>query len=89
MSIDFSGINSDKIDKLVVRIIVLRTTLRICFAVIGLGFPLMIGLPTFLVVQSFSTAAKIDRLDDQITAARGDYSRLTERVDRLERTGRP
>ena len=51
MSTDFSGTNSEKIDKLVVATIELRTTLRICFAIIGIGFPMMIGLLTFLVIQ--------------------------------------
>lgn len=62
MSTDFTGTNSEKIDKLVATIIELRTTLRICFTIIGIGFPLMVGLLTFLVVQSFSTASKVDRL---------------------------
>ncbi len=89
MSADFSGTNSEKIDKLVATTIELRTTLRICFAVIGVGFPLMVGLLAFLVVQSFSTSAKFDRLSDQIAATRSDYIRLAERIERLERPSRP
>ncbi len=50
MSTDFSGTNSDKIDKLVATTVELRTTIRICFAVLGIGFPLMVGLLSFLVV---------------------------------------
>ena len=89
MSTDFTGTNPEKIDKLVATVIELRTTIRICFAIIGIGFPLMIGLLTFLVVQSFSSSSKIDRLNDQISAVRGDYARLADRLDRLERGGRP
>lgn len=78
MASDFTGTNTEKIDKLVASIIELRTTLRICFGIIGVGFPLMIGLLTFLVVQSFSTAAKVDRLNDQIVT-------INERLSKLER----
>jgi hypothetical protein len=93
MASDFSGTNSEKIDKLVAAIIELRTTMRLCFAIIGIGFPLIIGLLTFLVVQSFSTSAKVDRLSDrmsdQISAMKSDYEKLSQRIDRLERPGRP
>ena len=89
MSSDFTGNNSERIDKLIVTVVELRTTVRICLAVIGIGFPMMVGLLTFLVLQSFGTAAKIDRLNDQITAVRGDYERLSARLERLERPVRP
>lgn len=99
MSSDFSGTNTEKIDKLVATTIELRTTLRICFAVVGIGFPLMVGLLVFLVVQSFSTAAKVDRLNetstkfdrltDQLATVRSEYVRLAERMDRLDRSARP
>ncbi len=85
MADDFSGTNSEKIDKLVQTVIELRTTLRLCFALIGFGFPLMVSLLAFLVLQSFSTAAKVDRINDQVSNARGDYERLNERVYKLER----
>ena len=89
MSTDFTGSHSDKIDKLVATIVALRPTVRICFAIIGIGFPLMVGLLTFLVAQSFSTSSKVDRLSDQIAATRKDDTRLAERLDCLERPGRP
>lgn len=89
MSIDSSGTSSDKIDKLIATTIELRTTLRICFAVVGVGLPLVIGLLTFLVTQSFSTSAKVDRLGDQMATIRNDYARLAERRERLERSPRP
>lgn len=86
-SADFTGTNSEKIDKLVATVIELRTTLRICFAIIGVGFPLMVGLLSFLVVQSIGTAARLDRLNDQVSIVRGENARLAERLDRLERAG--
>jgi tetrahydromethanopterin S-methyltransferase subunit G len=89
MSSDVTGTNSERIDKLIVTVVELRTTLRICLADIGIGFPMMVGLLTFLVVQSFGTTAKIDRLNDQIAAVRGDYARVSERLDRLERPAPP
>jgi hypothetical protein len=89
VSSDFTGTNTDKIDKLVANVIELRVTLRICLTVIGVGFPIMMGLLTFLVVQSFNNSAKVDRLTEQIAAVRSDYSRLADRLEKLERPSRP
>jgi len=75
MATDFAGTNTEKVDKVVGAVVELRTTVRLCLAAVGLGLPLIIGLLTFLVVQSFSTAAKVDRLAD--------------RLDRMERVGKP
>jgi hypothetical protein len=75
MAIDFAGTNSEKVDKVIGAVVELRTTIRLCLAAVGLGPPLIIGLLTFLVVQSFSTAAKVDRLSD--------------RLDRIEHVGKP
>jgi hypothetical protein len=66
MVTDFTGTNTEKVDKLIASIIELRTTVRLCLAAVGIGVPLMIGLLTFLVAQSFSTAAKVDRVGDRI-----------------------
>lgn len=66
MATDFAGTNTEKVDKLIGAVVELRTTVRLCLAAVGLGMPLMIGLLTFLVVQSFSTSAKVDRLGDRI-----------------------
>lgn len=66
MATDFAGTNTERIDKVVGAVIELRTTVRLCLAAVGVGLPLIIGLLTFLVAQSFSTAAKVDRLSDRI-----------------------
>lgn len=84
MATDFTGTNTEKIDKLVATIIELRTTIRICFGIIGVGFPFMIGLLTFLVVQSFSTASKVDRLNDRIATLEASFERMNERLRKLE-----
>lgn len=68
MASEFTGTNTEKIDKLVATIIELRTTLRICFAIISVGFPIIVGLLTFLVAQSLSTTSKVDRLNDQFAS---------------------
>ena len=89
MAENIGGTNSDKIDKLITPTIELRMTVRNCFALIGVGLPMIVGLLTFLVVQSFSTSAQVDRLNDQIATIRQDQARLAERQERLERTIRP
>lgn len=66
MATDFTGTNTEKIDKVVGAVVELRTTVRLCLAAVGLGMPLILGLLTFLVVQSFSTSAKVDRLSDRL-----------------------
>ena len=66
MATDFVGTNTEKVDKVVGAVIELRTTVRLCLAAVGLGMPLIIGLLTFLVVQSFSTATNVERLGDRI-----------------------
>lgn len=78
MATDITGSNSDKIDKLVATIVELRTIVRICFGIIGAGFPLMIGLLTFLVVQSFVPSARLDRMADR-------YDTLSARIEQIER----
>lgn len=75
MATDFTGTTTEKVDKVVGALVELRTTVRLCLGAVGLGLPLIIGLLTFLVAQSFSTAAKVDRLSD--------------RLDRIERPGKP
>lgn len=58
--------NQYEADKMVGSIVELRTTMQHCLAAIGIGVPLMIVLLSFLVVQSFSTSAKVDRLGDRL-----------------------
>ena len=71
VSIDFTGTSTDRVDQLIGAMVELRTTVRLCLVAVGVGMPLAIGLLTFLVAQSFGTAAKVDRVSD--------------RIDRLER----
>ena len=75
MATDFAGTNTEKVDKVIGAVVELRTTVRLCLAAVGLGPPLIIGLLTFLVVQSFSTASQVDRMSD--------------RLDHIERVGKP
>jgi hypothetical protein len=81
---DFAGTNTEKIDKLVATVIELRTTLRICLGVIGITFPLLLGLITFLVVKSFDTSAKLDRLTDQVTRMDRRIDEVSDRLNKLE-----
>lgn len=83
---EFSGTNTERIQKLVATMIDLGVTLRMCFGLIGVGVPLMLGLLIFLVVQSLSASAKIDRLSDQIAHVRSDYEKLDDRLKKLEQS---
>lgn len=66
MATDFTGTTTEKVDKLIGAMVELRTTGRLCLTAVGLGGPLIIGLLTFLVLQSFSATAKVDRLSDRL-----------------------
>jgi hypothetical protein len=85
MAIDLAGTNTEKIEKLVATVIELRTTVRICLGVIGITFPLLLGPMTFLVVKSFDTSAKLDRLTDQMTRMEKRVDEINDRVNKLER----
>ena len=97
---DFSGTNTERIDKLVAAVIEMRTTLRIFAVATTIFAPMMMGLISFFVVQTFTsaaqiakssdqTSAQIAKVSDQIAAMRSDYVKLAERLDRLERPTRP
>ena len=77
---DFTGTNSEKIDKLVSASIELRTTMRLCMAITGVSFPLLAGLVAFLVVQSFTVSARVDRLTEQSALTAGRVERQGEQL---------
>ncbi len=85
MATDFTGTNTEKIDKLVTTVIELRATLRLTFGVIVTVFPLLVGLISFLVLKTFDTSAKLDRLTDQISHLEKRLDDVTERLNRAER----
>lgn len=82
---DFSGTNTEKIDKLVTTVIELRATLRFCYYIMGVGLPLVILLVTFLETEVFRTSGKIDRLTDHITSLERQVDGMQTRLERLER----
>ena len=63
---DFTGTNTERIDKLIVAVVELRTTVRLLLTLVWVTLPLIVGLQVFLVVQSFRTEAKLDRLIDRV-----------------------
>jgi hypothetical protein len=70
-------------------VVEIRVMMRFCLAMVFVGCPLVIGMPVFLVLQSFQTSAKIDHLVSPIVKLQGDYDRLSERVLKLEQAGHP
>ena len=87
---DFTGTNTEKIDKLVGAVIEMRALLRLCYYIVGAGFPLLILLLTFLVAKAYEVSAKLDRIGDQLVTVQRDHNELKGRVDRLEgKAGKP
>lgn len=85
MAATVDSTNTAKINQLVTGVAELRATLRICFAIIGIGFPFMISLLIFLTVQSFSLTSKLDRMTDQVSYLRSDLDRLKGRMNEVEK----
>lgn len=84
MATDYTGTNTEKVDKVVGSVVELRTTVRLCLAAIGFGGPFMIGLLTFLVVQSFGTLSKVERLNDRLDRVEQKVDKLEQRAERIE-----
>lgn len=84
MATDFTGTNTEKVDKVVGAVVELRTTVRLCLAAVGFGMPLVIGLLTFVVVQSFGMSAKIDRLGDRIDRVEQRMNAVEQRLSAVE-----
>ena len=83
--IDFSGTNTEKIDKLVTAVIELRSTLRLCFYIMGVSFPLLVMLFAFLVTEVYKCSGKVDRLMDQSARVERDISSINERLTKLDK----
>lgn len=77
MPTDPCGTNPHQIDKLVGTFDEIRNPLRLCMAALGVGLPVIVGLLIFLVTQSFSMSAKLDRLSDRIDATHADPPRAS------------
>lgn len=85
MSTDFTGTNTEKIDEVIVALVELRTTVRLLMTVVGVSTPLILGLLSFLVAQSFRTEAKLERLTDRVERVERNLDQFSARLERLER----
>ncbi|MBX9582622.1 MAG: hypothetical protein K2X87_20130 [Gemmataceae bacterium] len=83
MAIDFTGTNTEKTDKLIAAVVEQRTTLRLFLFAVGLGLPLVVGLQVSVVVESFRTTAKLDRLADRVDRLAEQQTATQAKVDRL------
>ena len=66
MTVELSGTDAEKIDKLIVAIVELRTEVQLCMGIAALALPLMLGSLTFLAVQSINTGLKLDRTAERL-----------------------
>jgi len=51
----------------------------------GVSFPLMVLLMTFLVTEVFPTSGKIDRLTDHVSNLERQVDNLQVRLEKIER----
>ena len=83
MAIDFTGTNTEKTDKLIAAVVEQRTTLRLFLLAVGVGLPLLAGLQASVVVESFRTTAKLDRLADKVDRLAEQQAATQAEVNRL------
>ena len=63
---DFTGTNSEKIDKLIGRVMEMRATLRSIYLIAVLFVPSIIGLFGYLVIHGHSLALRVERQAEKI-----------------------
>jgi hypothetical protein len=78
MADEFTGTNTEKIDKLIAAVVELKTTVRIGTWLVGLSLPFLVALVTVLVAKTFEMSSRLDRVD-------GRLDRMDERLGRIER----
>ena len=78
MADDLTGTNTEKIDKLVSAVVEIKTTIRVTAWMVGFTLPFLVALLGFLVVRSYETSAKLDRMDERL----GRIERLLEHGNR-------
>ncbi len=74
----YTGTNTEKIEKVIVDLVEIKTTLKICAWIAGVSAPFLLGLGAFLVSKVYETSTKIDRLTYRFDA-------IERRMDSLEK----
>ncbi len=85
----YTGTNTEKIEKVTVDLVEIKTTLKICAWIAGVSAPFLLGLGAFLVSKVYETSTKIDRLTYRLEVRIHDIelrtSRIEEKLDSLEK----
>ncbi len=84
MAIDITGTNTEKIDKLTAALIELRVTGRIIAIVFAIAFPVLVGVETWLLTQSFSVNGRLERLEERVGNIDRRLDQLDKRLDRMD-----
>ena len=84
MSLDLTGTNSERIDKLIVAFVdfraEVRTMLRVAFWMTTVGIPLLVGLCVWLVTQSFGADARLEQNRVQLARVDNQVSKLEQLI---------
>lgn len=78
MADDFTGTNTEKIDKLIAAVVEIKATVRVATWLVGLFLPLLVAVLGFLVLKTFELSVKMERIE-------GRLDRMDDRLGRIER----
>lgn len=81
---DFSGTNSEKIDKPVAAVTDLRANVRIFYWASGVALPALFGLMAYVVLTLGALNTKVEATGVRVGLLEARFDRLEARVDKLE-----
>lgn len=82
MSENDNILNTRFIERIIVDLVEIKTTLKICAWIAGVSAPFLLGLGAILVSKVYETSTKIDQLTYRFVD--GKIDRLTYRFDDVE-----
>jgi septal ring factor EnvC (AmiA/AmiB activator) len=88
MADDFTGTNSEKIDRLVSRVLVMEATLRVISRAAVVFVPSIIGLFCYLVINNHTLALRMERQAEKVEQIEKRLDKFEQRLDALEKQQR-
>jgi septal ring factor EnvC (AmiA/AmiB activator) len=79
---DFTGTNTDKIDKLITAVVEIRTTLRNIIWALSTVLPLLLMFGAYLVVTANANSTKIERLTDRVESMDRQNEKRFDAIDK-------
>ena len=84
MATDFSGTNTERIDKLAAAVVDIRAEMRVIKAVFVIVFPFLVLFCGFLATESYRASSRLDRSGDRLDRIEHTLEKIEGRFDRFE-----